>query len=663
MLTALLLSVSLAGPVSPPDQAVLEQYHGLAAAAGRSADAHVSLALWCEQNCLDVERIEHLTKALLADPAHALARALLGQAKDGDRWLKTDALAEQIASDAARAQSLAQYNARRNRARMTARDQMLLALWCDRNGLVPEAIAHYTAVTRLDPNHAEAWGKLGCRKVGGRWLNEEQASALEREQAEQRVANRAWSARLARIKRKLETRAQREEAITDLDAIHDPRAVPAIWYHLVLIGNEDTHRLAVSVLGRLDSQPAAQSLALVAALSPSAEVRRTAAESVLWRDRREYLDLWINLIRKPLTYQVKPVGGPGSPGMLYVEGEQYDLRRVYEFPRLPENLADFLTINNNVRAQRELIRQTLQAERTLRHSNLDVAAGLSAALQLPQAGPAFVGIAAGVIRDQDQFALLLSQQLIAWNRAALAEAVTAPQRRLERDLAELEAINAANHQQTERILPFLECASGENYGHDPEAWQLWWTNELGYSFQSPPRPVFNEVIPARQPALSIVPIDAGTSCFAAGTPIHTLAGPRAIESIKIGDQVLSQDPQSGALSYQPVVAAFHNPPDQTLRVTFATETIEATGIHRFWKAGTGWAMTRDLKVGDPIRTTAGIARITSIKTGQTQPVFNLEVASGRSFFVGNIAALVHDYTLIETIDRPFDALAQLVQTP
>jgi hypothetical protein len=38
-----------------------------------------------------------------------------------------------------------------------------------------------------------------------------------------------------------------------------------------------------------------------------------------------------------------------------------------------------------------------------------------------------------------------------------------------------------------------------------------------------------------------------SSCFAAGTPVETLTGPRAIESVQIGDQVLSQDPGSGAL--------------------------------------------------------------------------------------------------------------------
>ena len=33
----------------------------------------------------------------------------------------------------------------------------------------------------------------------------------------------------------------------------------------------------------------------------------------------------------------------------------------------------------------------------------------------------------------------------------------------------------------------------------------------------------------------------------------------------------------------------------------AGESIAATGIHRFWKAGNGWTMARDLKPGDRIR--------------------------------------------------------------
>jgi hypothetical protein len=41
-------------------------------------------------------------------------------------------------------------------------------------------------------------------------------------------------------------------------------------------------------------------------------------------------------------------------------------------------------------------------------------------------------------------------------------------------------------------------------------------------------------------------------------------------------------------------------------------------------------------------------------------VFNLEVAEGRSFFVGDVAALVHDNSLVEPVTRPFDAPPELV---
>ncbi len=91
------------------------------------------------------------------------------------------------------------------------------------------------------------------------------------------------------------------------------------------------------------------------------------------------------------------------------------------------------------------------------------------------------------------------------------------------------------------------------------------------------------------------------------------------------------------------------------------DTIVATPIHRFWKAGGGWTMARDLKPGDPIRTLSGVERVGSIEEEKVQPVFNLEVARGHSFFVGKVAALVHDNSLVETTTRPFDALPDLAR--
>ena len=106
--------------------------------------------------------------------------------------------------------------------------------------------------------------------------------------------------------------------------------------------------------------------------------------------------------------------------------------------------------------------------------------------------------------------------------------------------------------------------------------------------------------------------------------------------------MLSQDVATGALSYQPVLATFHNPPAETLRITLGGETIVATRFHRFWRAGQGWATARDLKTGDAIRTLRGRPAISAIEPGTVRPVFNLEVAGGKTFLVGEIGALVHD---------------------
>ena len=132
------------------------------------------------------------------------------------------------------------------------------------------------------------------------------------------------------------------------------------------------------------------------------------------------------------------------------------------------------------------------------------------------------------------------------------------------------------------------------------------------------------------------------SCFAAGTPVRTLDGTRAIESIRTGDQVLSRDVITGALDFRPVLTVHHNPPDTTLRIALDNgDAVVASRFHRFWLAGRGWAMARDLKPGDVLRT-LGPARITAVEQAPVQPVFNFDVAESRTYFVGSSAMLVHE---------------------
>ena len=107
------------------------------------------------------------------------------------------------------------------------------------------------------------------------------------------------------------------------------------------------------------------------------------------------------------------------------------------------------------------------------------------------------------------------------------------------------------------------------------------------------------------------------------------------------------------------MAVHHNPPARTLRIAVGDETIVATGIHRFWKAGKGWTMARDLKAGDRLRMIGGIIDIRSIETDKLQPVFNLEVADNRDFFVGAAGLLVHDFSFVQPVLEPFDRSLEL----
>ena len=204
-----------------------------------------------------------------------------------------------------------------------------------------------------------------------------------------------------------------------------------------------------------------------------------------------------------------------------------------------------------------------------------------------------------------------------------------------------------------RITQTLTAATGIDLGKNPEDWRKWWIEEQGYAYESPPsRPKLDLTVFVDTPTY----LDSvHYSCFAAGTPVHTITGLRPIESVEIGDQVLTQDPRTGAIGFQPVLAAVHNKPDRLWKIKLGDETIRATGIHRFWKVGQGWVKARDLKPADIIRTLGGVAEVARVDLDSVQPVFNLDVYESESFFVGESGTLVHDNSPVQRVAQPFDA--------
>jgi Pretoxin HINT domain len=623
MFSALLVCVAFLASEPPNPPAVGSPSKALALTAYQEArkdvrpdaDAHVRMALWCERHGLSSERLKHLTIAVLTDPAHVRARGLLGLVAFRGRWQLPGQIREELQVDEASSASLAEYRARRARMRNSADAHLKIANWCEEHGLAPEATAHLTVATQLDPGLDAAWKKLGYRKHGSRWITDLQLAEWKAESEARTKADKYWTTRLARLRSGLEDEATRADAAMTLQGITDPGAVPSVW--AIFAGGNTSHQpLAVQLFGQIDSPRSTRALMVLAVANESGEVRAKSIETLRRRDSSEIAPFLLGLLanrerhRAPILYHylLQPVGWDaiGSIGYLFVRGPFYDMFRTY-------------TVDESFRV-----------------SPMGVA---SLTTSMPE-------YARRIMSQRQQQV----SDLFATIGRILSEC--------EGEIPAPEFDDEMMDKFATRIIDVLSQIHGRYLGKDVEVWRKWSAEELGYVYE-PTAPFARLDLTLSDDKPTFFSTNVHLSCFAAGTPVHTLAGLRPIESVQIGDQVLTQDPRTAELSYQPVLAAVQNKPDRLVEINLGGEVIRATAIHRFWKAGQGWVPVRDLKSGDSLRALGGIAEVKSVRRGQSQPVFNLKVMQAQSFFVGERGMLVHDNSAVEPALQPFDLVAGL----
>jgi len=93
----------------------------------------------------------------------------------------------------------------------------------------------------------------------------------------------------------------------------------------------------------------------------------------------------------------------------------------------------------------------------------------------------------------------------------------------------------------------------------------------------------------------------GADCFVANTQVETENGQRAIETLQVGERVLSYSHDRKALEYQPILAT-----RRITKVAFATVTtsggrsITGTINHPIFVPGRGYVKIQDLRVGDRV---------------------------------------------------------------
>jgi hypothetical protein len=287
---------------------------------------------------------------------------------------------------------------------------------------------------------------------------------------------REWLLLVEKTKRNLTSKTKRADAIRLLATITDPRAVPAVW-RAFGTGGPAGQAIAAQVLGQIDSTYASRALAVLAVFGGSPEVRRAATETLTRRDPRAYADLLIGLLREPIEYVMRPVGGPGRPGSLTVSEPQCNYERIYA-PPPPPPLPIFPgeAISFDAKGLPVIMRHTDE-------SGLPFA-WLEDGYLFPERC---------VIRPHVPVMVELGKMwLEAQKSARLAQA------QLQNDLAILEQrnrfISAANAQ----IALVLNQATGQNLSSDRATWMSWWSAQVGrgYTRSEPPAALtLSEMVP------------------------------------------------------------------------------------------------------------------------------------------------------------------------
>jgi hypothetical protein len=158
-----------------------------------------------------------------------------------------------------------------------------------------------------------------------------------------------------------------------------------------------------------------------------------------------------------------------------------------------------------------------------------------------------------------------------------------------------------------------------------------WNGDMapdGDSANCPPKP---SPVPEPTPPESV-------SSFLAGTKISTSKGEVSIESLSVGDNVLSFDPNSLKTSEDRVEKIYTKIADEYYFLKFDNGSeLKVTAHHPIFTNKKLFIEVKNLKLGDEVWTTNISTKIISIqKINQQNKVFNLKVSNNQTYFANGI---------------------------
>ncbi|MGD9720767.1 MAG: polymorphic toxin-type HINT domain-containing protein [Pirellulales bacterium] len=585
----------------------------------------VDAALRTELAGPSAKRDELLRQALALDENFAPARWQLGFVRWDDEWLALDEVARRVAGDPI----LTEYRKRRDAMVDMADSHRELARWCRKNRLNDEERIHWAKVLEFDSQDAEALTALGLQLYEGRLLNKQQIAAAKQQAGERLKALKHWQPKLAKWRTAIQSGSNKErrEALAGLEELSDPAAIPALEATFLTNGRGDTARqlegLLIQTVGRMPVPEATQVL-LRRALDPNSQCVGAAADELSRRPKFAYVPQLLAALPGKLSTRFRVYVSPN--GTVVHEHEFLLNDRDTEFAFRYDSTV-------------HLTDPALASVVTPRSVNRE----LAAAAQLEQ----------GAQQVEQQNSLWRQRIEMILERAAgfsRAEDATGWAEQYRKYLESYES----NWLPSRRYL----AASASNYEayfpiprERPEEQNRSAVDQAGEPSAAPQ----TATAVSRRPPGRFGPesgglIIMGIECFAAGTPVLTIEGPRPIESLKAGDRIVAQQAMTGEIRYKSVQTVTIRPAAALIKITTGSQTITATRGHSLWVDGAGWTMAKDLKVGQYLHGLDGATHIDALEETPAREAYNLVVSDYGTYFVGERPVLVHDNSpLAETI--------------
>ena len=565
-----------------------------------------------------------LVEFLIENPEHPLHHWSKGDVWTGEEFLPYHRILEQ----GNRVHEVYRYREERAKREDTFRDNLFLADGCREHELWAEERAHLVRCLLADYSFHEAHRRLGHVNRNGFWITPEQIRRMYVDVLSTRRNLAKWSEKVQRLQARFsKTRPDskgEEKVLQQVYEIRTPEAIPAFERYFASAGKRETIAFQ-KWLSEIDSYQAAEALARQAIFCSKGGLRTHASKQLRSRALGEYVPYLMDglqTVKTRYSYEIL------SQRFRRVEVPSREISK--------QQIVDGLNTTLKVSTDVEVFNEE------------DFVTAPWNAWNVTQ-----VWISWGEPPQSREYA----RNLLNSAEVRLGDAILA-------NFGE-QASESTQSVRNDRVMRCLMSAT-ETAEKSREEWFDWWRghNELVFDngklqlqdqYNEGPWYVSRRNQTARR--ASRIQVAGGGSCFVKGTSVETEQGQRPIEAIQVGDCVLSQDIETGELTFKPVFDRPKREDAPTVVIDLGVEQFHCSLGHPFWVSGLGWRMAKELEVGMPLVTMDGKqAEIQQITPAEKETVYNLVVADFSTYFAGKNRFLTHDVTLREPTDMVYPGI-------